>query len=193
MPSAKLKAPLEPGHYYHIYNRGNNGEQLFYTEMNYAFFLSRYKKYLSGHVITYAYCLIPNHFHLLVRIVSEQASRQFQKLFQSYALSINIQENRTGSLFQKTFRRILIQDNVYLKWLVFYIHYNPEKHQVYQDFRNYPYSSYRLFISGHAGSIDHAEVSDWFGGKKAFMEFHRYHYERKGIEKDKGCEPGSQP
>ena len=193
MPSAQLQPPLEIDHYYHIYNRGNNGEQLFYTQKNYDFFLERYRKYLGDHLVTYAYCLIPNHFHLLVRIRSEQASKQFQKLFQSYALSINVQENRSGSLFQKTFRRILIQDNVYLKWLVFYIHHNPEKHKVSDDYRKYPYCSYRLFLSGKGGLIDQEEVSDWFGGKKAFREFHRYYYERKGIEKDRGCEPGSQP
>lgn len=178
MPSAKLKTPLEVNHYYHIYNRGNNKDRLFYTEDNYEFFLRRYHYFLDDYVITYAYCLIPNHFHFLIRVVSDNVSHQFQKFFQSYAISINIQENRTGSLFQKTFRRILIQDNVYLKWLVFYIHHNPEKHSVSKDYKHYKYSSYACFLSGLDNVIKYDEVCDWFGGRKAFIEFHKYHYEK---------------
>lgn len=185
MPTPKIKTPLEIDHYYHIYNQGNNKEAIFYSESNYWFFLKKYQEYLADHVNTYAYCLIPNHFHLLIRVRTEQVSKCFQRFFQSYALSINKQENRTGSLFRKTFRRILIKDNVYLKWLVFYIHRNPEKHYVSKDYRYYKFSSYGRFLSGADTMIDHKEVCDWFGGEKAFIEFHRYHYEKKGIEKAK--------
>ena len=60
--------PLQEGKYYHIYNRGNNRETLFYTEANYKYFLKKYDKYLSEYVDTYAYCLLPNHFHLLISV-----------------------------------------------------------------------------------------------------------------------------
>jgi putative transposase len=59
---------LEEGKFYHIFNRGINGENLFYTDRNYRFFLKRYFENLADFVDTYAYCLLPNHFHLLVRI-----------------------------------------------------------------------------------------------------------------------------
>ena len=60
--------PLHEGKFYHIYNRGNNRETLFYTEANYKYFLKKYDKYLSEYIDTYAYCLLPNHFHLLISV-----------------------------------------------------------------------------------------------------------------------------
>jgi len=185
MPTPTLKTPFEYDRYYHIYNRGNNKDILFYLDKNYEFFLRKYKFYLSDHVSTYAYCLNPNHFHLLIKTRSEDVSGQLRKFFQSYALSINKQEDRTGSLFRKNFRRILIEDDVYLKWLVFYIHFNPEKHKIIHDYRNYSYSSYNNYQSDSAGIICRNEVFEWFGDQVSFFEFHSYHHEEKRFE-DKG-------
>ena len=69
--------PLEEGQFYHIYNRGNNRERLFYSTENYLFFLRRYDEYL------YAFCLLPNHFHLLVRVKSgaAEAEREVPPLY----------------------------------------------------------------------------------------------------------------
>ncbi len=64
----KQHFPLETGKYYHIYNRGINGCNLFYEEKNYTYFLEKYAYYMSGVLDTFAYCLMPNHFHLLVRV-----------------------------------------------------------------------------------------------------------------------------
>lgn len=63
--------PLEHGGYYHIYNRGNNGEQLFYSPENYFHFLRLYEKYIDPIAETFAWCLMGNHFHFLVRIKEE--------------------------------------------------------------------------------------------------------------------------
>ena len=60
--------PLEPGHYYHIYNRGNNRENIFFEERNYLYFMQLYQKYILPVCDTFAYCLMKNHFHLLVRV-----------------------------------------------------------------------------------------------------------------------------
>ncbi len=59
---------LEADHFYHIYNRGINSCSVFIDEENYHFFLSRFKKYLSSFIEVYAYCLMPNHFHFLIRV-----------------------------------------------------------------------------------------------------------------------------
>jgi len=56
------------GNFYHIYNRGNNRENIFFEENNYYYFLEKYDKYLTNYLETFAYCLLPNHFHLLVRV-----------------------------------------------------------------------------------------------------------------------------
>jgi REP element-mobilizing transposase RayT len=62
--------PLQHGKYYHIYNRGNNRENIFFEERNYRYFLQLYAKYIQPIADTYAYCLLYNHFHVLVRIKS---------------------------------------------------------------------------------------------------------------------------
>jgi len=183
MPSPKLITPIEIDRYYHIFNRGNNYEFLFYKDYNYAYFLEKYEKYLSEHVSTFAYCLLPNHFHLLIKTKTDSVSSQFRKLFQSYALSINKQENRTGSLLTKPFRRIVIEDDEYLKWLVFYIHHNPEKHRLIDDFRKYKYSSFQSLIGDFKHFQEQEEVFAWFGGKEGFIDYHKFYHEEKRIQK----------
>jgi len=64
------KVPFEPNTVYHVYNHGDAEDQIFREDTNYAFFLKRYGKYIPPIADTYAYCLMPNHFHLMVRIKS---------------------------------------------------------------------------------------------------------------------------
>ncbi len=66
----EIRLPLESGCTYHIYNRGNNKNKIFFKDENYRFFLKRYEKYMEGYVDTFAYCLLSNHFHLMVRVKS---------------------------------------------------------------------------------------------------------------------------
>ena len=115
---------LISGLYYHIYNRGNNREILFRETKNYAYFLNLYAKYIHPIADTYAYCLMSNHFHLLVRLksideqtktgpVSEtgpvskllEPSRQFNNLFIAYAKAFNKVYQRSGALFESPFKR----------------------------------------------------------------------------------------
>ncbi len=63
--------PLKHDQYYHVYNRANGFEKIFVEEENYRFFLEKYQLYISPYVDTYCYCLMPNHFHFLVSIKSE--------------------------------------------------------------------------------------------------------------------------
>jgi putative transposase len=72
----KLEA-LQPDTFYHIYNRANGSELLFLRDENYLFFLRKYEEYISPICHTYCYCLMPNHFHFLVRIKSEKEIEQF--------------------------------------------------------------------------------------------------------------------
>ena len=67
--------PLEPGKFYHIYNRGNNGENIFIAERNYAYFLNLYAKHIEPVAETFGYCLLRNHFHVLARIRPERPGR----------------------------------------------------------------------------------------------------------------------
>ena len=182
--------PLEPGKYYHIFTRGNNQETIFPEERNYAYFLQLYRKHVSPVADTFAYCLLKNHFHFLVRIretckspqtcqVSETwqvspaiASRSFSNLLNAYSKSINKAYGRTGSLFQKPFRRLEVKSPHYFSRLVYYIHFNPQKHGFLTDFREWPHSSYHTFLQNKPTLLKRGEVLEWFGDKIWFENFH---------------------
>ncbi|MCF8232072.1 MAG: hypothetical protein K9J27_07780 [Bacteroidales bacterium] len=174
MPDKYTQVPLEPDKFFHIYNRGNNYERVFYETKKYTFFLQRYKYYLGQYAQTFAFCLMPNHFHLLIKVISPQMSKKFADFMQSYVKSFNNMYHRHGSLFLKNFKRIEVINDDQLKRLVFYIHYNPEKHEISEDFRSYYFSSYRSLISDRATSLARKDVLDWYGGKNEFVEFHSY-------------------
>lgn len=133
----KLQA-IQKGYSYHIYNRGINGCLIFSGEENKIYFLKLLDKYLSLHVSIFAYCLMDNHFHLVLRIESEEktALQAFSNLFNAYAKAFNKQHHRTGSLFEKHFKRICLEDENYLKQLIIYVHLNP-KHHFNEDFKSF--------------------------------------------------------
>ena len=175
-------APLQYGKYYHIYNRGNNRENIFFEKHNYRHFLELYAKYIVPTADTYVYCLLRNHFHFLVRIktVEEQEtlrvlkpSQQFGNLFNAYAKAINKAYNRTGSLFQNPFGRIEVASDAYFIWLVIYIHQNPQKHGLIDDFRIWPHSSYRTLLSTKPTRLKRDDVLAWFDGVDNFVVLHQ--------------------
>ena len=191
--------PLQPESFYHIYNRGINGENIFKEERNYLYFLQRYAHHIEPFAETYAYCLLKNHFHILIKTrsedsirtyFSEQSTRQtdgikhhdksiqwiygnaFASFFKSYAISINKTYNRTGSLFEEPFRRILVDSNNYFTELIYYIHHNPQKHGFVKDFKEYPHSSYHSHLRTTLTKLKRDEVINWFENKYEFERFH---------------------
>jgi REP element-mobilizing transposase RayT len=181
------ETPLLSGQYYHIYNRGNNGIDLFIEERNYHYFLKLYIQYIYPIADTYAYCLMKNHFHLLVRMKPENDiqdwqsfkdcqslySQAFSNLFSTYTKAINKTYRRSGSLFEKPFRRVLVDSDSYFIHLVSYIHRNPEKHQFVADFRSYPHSSYQSIFQQKNSRIEIQQVLNWFGNIKSFENYHQ--------------------
>jgi putative transposase len=186
--------PLTPGCYYHIYNRGNNREPIFFSDDNYHYFLKGYAEYIAPVADTFAYCLLPNHFHILVQIHEQKegntksVSQHFANFFNSYTKSINKAYQRTGSLFEKRFGRILIGSHEQLQWLVMYIHRNPQKHGLIADFRQYRYSSYQTILKIGNSSTENAlkigtkikmdPVLSWFGGVSPFVHAHEFSSEK---------------
>ena len=116
---------LIPGYYFHIYNRAVEGNLLFRETKNYEFFLSKIKKYLTPGSDILSYCLMPNHYHLLVMIREGRFSNSMHKLALSYVLSCNKTYQRKGHLFQGSFQRILVNNLNYLIHLSHYIHGQP--------------------------------------------------------------------
>ncbi|HMQ68242.1 MAG TPA: transposase [Ignavibacteria bacterium] len=161
--------------YYHIYNRGNNNERIFYNEDNHVYFLRKYNEYMSDFIRTYAFCLLPNHFHFLIKTSenSELVSEQFRKFFKTYAEKINWQTGRSGSLFLKPFKRKIITSDNYLKRMVFYVHYNPVHHKFSESFEDYKWSSYKRILNPQKTNLEKEEVLGMFGGTEDYVLFHK--------------------
>jgi REP element-mobilizing transposase RayT len=156
--------PLNPGNYYHVYNHGVNGEAVFKEEKNYVKFLELYENHVHPVVDTLAYNLLGNHFHLVIKprefcrpgydiynlfgsnaIEANRISKQFSHLFNGYAQSFNKIYERTGALFETTFRSKVVDNPGYLNQLIHYVHANPQMHGLISDFRQWPYSSYGAY------------------------------------------------
>jgi REP element-mobilizing transposase RayT len=155
---------MESGQSYHIYNHANGSENIFREEENYRFFLQQYDKYLGGVVDTYAYCLMPNHFHFLVGVkhsldlpgfqnlagldrtnlkASEfPITKAFSNFFNSYTKAFNKKYQRKGSLFIKNFKRKPILTQSQWQDTFLYIHLNPIKHDFAKDLKNWKWSSF---------------------------------------------------
>jgi putative transposase len=132
MPYRRIS--LQAENFYHIYNRGNNRQNIFFDRENYIHFLRLTRKYLvTKGVDILAYCLMPNHYHFLVYLRDDNLSAAMQALSVAYTKAINKRFNRfrkaeatpTGALFQGRFQSIHINEPNYLIHLSRYIHLNP--------------------------------------------------------------------
>jgi putative transposase len=99
-------------------------------------------------------------------------SHQFNNLFIAHAKAFNKAYRRIGGLFKSPFKRKRVDNDRYFTYLIVYIHRNPEKHGLVDDFRNRPYSSYRAILSTRPSRMQRATVLDWFGGRAGFAEAH---------------------
>jgi REP element-mobilizing transposase RayT len=202
--------PLDPTHYFHVYNRANGFEKLFVTPGNYYFFLSKYKLYVAPYVDTYCYCLMPNHVHFLLQVRSfeqisewiansssrekvkllekfqndpiKYLSKQFSNLFSSYTQAFNKQQGRMGSLFMKNFNRKPITDELYLKKLVHYIHNNPVEAHLSSGPDGWIYSSYNAIVQQENRFVKGAAVISWFDDLDGFQAFHKLSPTMRGVD-----------
>lgn len=195
------RSPFEPGKVFHVYNHGNAEDNIFREEENYHYFLKRYGHYIYPVARTYAFCLMPNHFHFMVGIrpveelvgffrekypdrdpqsfknFADLVSNQFKNFLISYSKSFNKKYDRRGSLFLDNIRRKLVEDDIYYIQLINYIHQNPAHHGFVDKASEWPLSSYHLFLSHKETRLEREKVLDWFGGRKAFVEFHKQNQE----------------
>lgn len=118
----KRKVTFTQGHYYHIYNRGADRRSIFKEDENYAFVLRRVKEYAAQFSIAIiAYCLMPNHYHFLVRQDGDEpVSTLFQRVFNSYSKAFNKRYGRSGTLFEGRFQSIHVDQQGYLLHLCQY-------------------------------------------------------------------------
>jgi putative transposase len=168
--------------FFHVYNRGNNEENIFKEEKNYTYFLKLIKDHLLDVSEIYAYCLLKNHFHLVLRIKDKEAISQkyqdkihlpFSNFFNAYSKAINKAYDRKGSLFQEHLKRNIIDDETYLKNLILYVHLNPIKHKFCDDFRTYKHSSYLSYLSEKPSNLSREYILELFGGLENFIFQHK--------------------
>lgn len=217
--------PLDYDKYYHIYNHAVGGRNMFQIADNYEHFLKLYNKDISTVAETYAWVLMPNHFHLLIKIKGEDeigfyknfnvnssnesakfqtttdlsefgepervdvdrlkrpnTSKHFSHLFNAYSKYINKRFDTRGALFERPFKRKLINNDEYLKQLILYIHNNPVHHGFCEHPMEYPWSSYLTCISTKTTKLHRKAVVAWFDSEANFKNMHNNKVEIEKIE-----------
>ena len=197
---AKKKIPFEGGQIYHIWTHANGDENLFREDENYHYFLKKYVYHVHPVVETFAYCLMPNHLHLMIRVREEKevlgvlrdkkgdpnlqgfqifggfskvVSQQLSNLFNAYTQAYNKKYDRRGSLFESNFKRKLIDSKNYFSRLIIYIHNNPVHHGFVGNPVDWPHSSWHAYIVDQSTKINRTEGLAWFGDKENFEEVHQ--------------------
>ena len=159
---------------YHIYNKTVSNLVLFKDDDDYLFFLTKYFKYFTNYFDTFAYCLIPNHFHLLIRMKTNEEfitaikkentkssikyinneisinnfiSDQFRRFFSSIAIRYNNKYQHEGSVFVNKMKKVKVSSDGSIQRLLCYIHHNPIHHGLVYDYDQWDYSSYNSYMN----------------------------------------------
>ena len=201
--------PLKPNQMYHIFSHAVENNDLFYDAENYNFFLRKWERFAKGYFQTYAFCLMPNHFHLCVQTLPQQQqskqlassskldaslmtdaslttkpisvhSKQINNFLSSYVQSLNKQRQRKGTLFRERFGRVPVQDVGYFRDLICYIHHNPIHHFGYEEFHDWAFSSFNSFTHENQLTFLNTEIPlNRFGGKEGLKAYHKKYKEQK--------------
>lgn len=174
------------GEYYHIYNRGNGKQNIFLDEQDYLNFLKRLKLVLgltptraplvnnklqgaplfarmsplpSNSFEIVCYCLMPNHFHFLIRQVGDiPISKLISKVCTSYSMYFNRRHKHIGHLFQDRFKSVPVDIDDYLLWLSVYIHQNPKVAGLVKNLEEWQWSSYQDYVGLRHGNLCKKDV-----------------------------------
>ena len=194
MPSKNTVKKFVSGGVYHIYNRGVEKRSIFCDEQDYRVFLHLLKTALSPEekldyidtinvrnksetldILTY--CLMSNHFHFLAKQLDETSMTDFMRsLSNAYVAYFNKKYKRVGSLFQGTYKAVLVDKDEYLVHLSRYIHMNPL--EINQKLQEYPYSSYKYYLDDKSRPtwLKPETILEQFkspAGYKKFVEDHK--------------------
>ncbi len=171
------KYPTVTGYYYHIYNRGNNFERIYFEMRNYDFFLKRLQEYSQDVFEINAYCLMPNHYHIIACVLDdEKVPKAMHRLSTSYTKAINNSRHRVGHLFQGRYKIKLVPENNYLLHLSSYIHLNPVQASIRYRPEDWRFSSYRDYIGLRKKSIVNPSIIlDQIDDYREFVEDFQEH------------------
>lgn len=162
-----------PGLLYHVIARGNQQQLTFRTELDYHAYLIRLAGYQKRYSVElYAYCLMPNHVHLLLQPSEMPLAKFMQGLQQSYTQWFNRIHGTSGHLFQGRYKAIVCDRDEYLVTLVRYIHLNPVRARLVEDPELYRHSGHRAYLTGdRMALVDPNPVLDMLGGQAAYRRF----------------------
>lgn len=158
---------------YHVIVRGNQRRKTFRCDDDYKAYLDRLEKYRAKcRVRIYAYCLMPNHVHLLVETGSTPLAKFMQGLQQSYTQYFNRSYRKVGHLFQGRYKAIICDRDKYLLALVRYIHLNAVRAKLATRPERYRYSGHSSYLTnGTAKIVEVTPILKLLGGKKAYERF----------------------
>lgn len=187
---------MQPEKLYHIYNHANGAENLFREVENYRYFLRQWEKHIQPVAYSLAYCLMPNHFHFLIKIREQSElettfgkfqtfqkleyhlSKQFSNFFSSYTQAYNKKYGRKGSLFSPNFKKKEITSDEYISRVIAYIHLNPLHHRFTENLGQWPFCSYSAYTENKPTLLHLDYALEWFGGREALIEFHHNYLTR---------------
>ena len=170
---ARRPRMFAPGLLYHVIVRGNHRHKTFRMRRDYDAYLERLGRYCRKHKVSlHAYCLMPNHVHLLLECSRTPLAKFMQGLQQSYTQYFNLSHHKVGHLFQGRYKAIICERDEYLLELVRYIHLNPVRAKLVRSVEQYPYSGHHCYMAGKSSEMmDPTAVLKLFGGVKAYRRF----------------------
>lgn len=165
--------------FYHITSRGINKLPIFAKNLERSRFLKIIQDSINQYEIKiFAYCIMSNHFHLLIRAPIEELSAFMARILSVYAIYYNQKHNRVGYVFDGRFRSQCIEDESYFFNCLRYIHLNPIKANMCKTLENYRYSSFKEYISPSPSSIIHPIafeiINKHFESLEHFKSFHSF-------------------
>jgi REP element-mobilizing transposase RayT len=160
---------------YHVIVRGNQRQKTFTAESDYQGYIERLARYRKKYdYVLHAYCLMPNHVHLLVESSEQPLAKFMQGLQQSYSQYFNKRHGKSGHVFEGRYKAIICQKDPYLLELIRYIHLNPVRAGIVKSPERYRYSGDYGYLQGRASEIiDPAKVLSMLGGTQAYRRFVR--------------------
>lgn len=196
MPSKNRIKPYVANGYYHIYNRGVEKRLIFHDREDYTKFLYLLKVYLSpvevlhkeypllrtymannnlnGEIDLLAFCLMPNHFHLLVHQKSKDTIVKFMRqVMTAYSKYFNKRHERIGPLFQSVYKGALVDSDEYLLHLSRYIHLNPLDRGA--SIEEFEWSSYQYYLNKKESHwVNTGFISDYFSKKNPDLSYKNF-------------------
>ncbi len=164
--------------FYHVFNRGVNKMPIFFDELDNKIFIKILRhEALEMNVRVFAYCLMPNHYHLFIQTKNANLNIFMQKLAGRYVQLVNFRHSRVGALFQGRYQNRLVDIDSYALRLTRYIHLNPVIAGYAKRPQDYPWSSYNSYRDNQNSWISTDLPLELLGGKNkaSFRQFEKFH------------------